>query len=101
MVRDNKTIFLLTHGNYLGVSCIDPPAPPAEQHLVPNYISGTVVEVGENVSYICEPEHFFEDDYFQVNFNVTCDVNGTWIHPVPWPKCLSPLGLLSCLEFQV
>jgi hypothetical protein len=48
-----------------GISCIEPPIPPNETHLIRHYLGGETTQFGQFVNYTCEPGYFFGDDYDQ------------------------------------
>ena len=69
--------------------CLYPPEPP-ELSLLTSTWSGQPVEFQENVSYVCqEEETYFQWDRDQLEFNVTCQPDGSWPEPEEWPVCLS------------
>ena len=69
--------------------CLYPPEPP-ELSLLTSTWSGQPVEFHENVSYVCqEEETYFQWDRDQLEFNVTCQPDGSWPEPEEWPVCLS------------
>jgi hypothetical protein len=79
---------------FLGVACINPPSPPAENNLVVKYVNNTVIPFGGKVSYVCADGYFFEEDYYMPYFNLTCLPDGNFSSPVPWKKCLNPQSKL-------
>ena len=83
---------------FIGIACIDPPV-KNDENIQSDYVTGTTIAFGESVSYSCLSGHFFEADYYQVSFDVTCNADGSWIEPAKWPKCVRPEGnLLRSLE---
>ena len=79
--------------------CLYPPDPP-EGHLLVSTWSGDPVDFHDNVTYVCEEEDlYFQWDRNQLEFNVTCQPDGSWPQPELWPTCLScrSLSVLTLL----
>ena len=69
--------------------CLHPPEPPETSLLLSTW-DGEPVEFYDNVSYVCQQEDFyFEWDRNILEFNVTCQPDGSWPQPSEWPVCLS------------
>ena len=76
----------------LGVSCINPPVPPADRHLVVLYEEGTTVDFFHNVTYECEEGYYFDEDFYKESFEVMCTRNpdGNWTDLPPEQHCVDP-----------
>ncbi len=83
---------------YLGVACVDPPAPPpGSQVVISNYTSGHWVQFGDAVNYTCADNAYFASDRHMDYFNLTCYDNGTWEDPEVWEVCYKNDGT-SCMR---
>ena len=49
-----------------------------------------VYNFSEKVSYVCEPNYFFEEDFFMAKFELTCMPDGNWSEMAPWKRCETP-----------
>ena len=68
--------------------CLYPPDPPQGTLLASTW-SGDPVDFYSNVSYVCEQEGlYFEWDRDMQEFNITCQLGGSWDLPEEWPVCL-------------
>ena len=68
--------------------CLNPPTPPPTTRLASTW-SGDPVDFYGNVSFVCEEEElYFEWDREMEEFNITCQLGGTWDEPEEWPVCL-------------
>ena len=68
--------------------CLYPPDPPPATRLASTW-SGDPVDFYGNVSFVCEEEElYFEWDRDMEEFNITCQLGGTWDEPEEWPICL-------------
>ena len=69
--------------------CLYPPHPPPDSLLASTW-DGDPVEFYDNVSYVCQQEEFyFEWDRNILEFNVSCQPDGSWPEPGQWPVCVS------------
>ena len=72
------------------MACIDPPVPPESANIVVQYESGTVIDFGDKVSYVCKSGYFFGEDYHMTHYNLTCLPDGNFSSPLPWKQCYDP-----------
>ena len=78
------------------IQCIDPPSPPQENQMISIW-NGIPVEFGNTTSYKCSEEHlYFEADRNLLEWEITCQDDGSWQLPSPWPRCLESKFLFSC-----
>ena len=68
----------------LAWACVNPPIPPPHANLILHYVTDTIVQFGENVSYELMEDHYFHETMDITNFNLTCLTDGTWTDPLPW-----------------
>lgn len=97
--KDKATIMIwkrncVTRTFFPASSCINPPIPPNDTHLVVLYdfANETEIAFGDVVFYQCEEGFFFEEDFFMKNFTIDCQPSGSFIEPGQWKRCLDPNG---------
>lgn len=77
-------------------SCVDPPI-PGDEHFIQalyDYENHTEIPFGEEVFYRCKDGYHFGEDYYKLNFSITCreDQSGHWDEPAVWKTCALPPG---------
>ena len=81
--------------------CLAPPSAPAASFLTSDWI-GPVLPFGAAVNFSCAPSltkdaagqvtgstpRFFSTDQSKNSVSLTCQLDGTYLQPSPWPTCV-------------
>ena len=81
----------ITFSFTVDVACANPPFPNASLNLnLTNWVEGQVYAFGDSAVYACNAGHYFEEDMYMDQFNLTCNPDGSWTSPLPWRQCIHP-----------
>lgn len=69
------------------VKCLEPEEPEAFLGLKRNW-NGMPVPFWENITYTCQPGHYFIEDRDKIGFTVMCQESGEFDYPQSWPMCV-------------
>ena len=79
----------------LAIGCVSPSIPPTSSNLVVEFKEGTIIDFDKTVSYICKEGHYFNRDFKQKKYELTCLRDGTFAEFDPLEFCIHPKGIAS------
>ena len=78
---------------------MSPSIPPTSSNLVVEFKEGTIIDFDKTVSYICKEGHYFNRDFKQKKYELTCLRDGTFAEFDPLEFCIHPKGK-ACININ-